>query len=92
MARTIPDRAVLHSPSGGSMNPTPREALRIFWSLDGNVKKQSDLLHQFIMMSQGGQGPFIPGGYPRVRVRQYYYPDWSNEDFQWVIDQINRAP
>jgi len=74
------------------MTITPQRALKIFWDLKDNVKKQADLLHQFAMMSQGGDGPHIPGGYPRVRVRQYYYPTWSNEDFQWVIDQIEQGP
>lgn len=87
LERVNPDRAVLASPSGGSMRPTPQEALRIFWSL--GIKKQADILHQFAMMSRGGNGPWIVGGYPRIRVRQHYYPDWSDEDFQWVIDQIN---
>lgn len=87
LGRVNPDRAVLASPSGDSMNLTPQKALKIFWTL--SIKKQADLLHQFAMMAQGGHGPWIPGGYPRIRVREYYYSDWSNEDFQWVIDQVD---
>ena len=90
LERTNPGHTVVHSPSGGSMNLTPRNALKIFWTL--SIKKQADLLHEFAMMAQGSDGHWIPGGYPRMKIRQYYYPDWSNNDFQWVIDQINASP
>ena len=81
--------SVLASLTGDQMNLTPQKALKIFWTL--SIKKQADLLHQFAMMAQGGHGPWIPGGYPRVRVREYYYSDWSNEDFQWVIDRVDQG-
>ena len=83
-----PGVSVLHSPSGNKMRPTPKEALRIYKTLEGNPKKQADLLHQFCMMSSGSDGPYVPGTHSRLRVRQHYYPTWTNEDFSWVIERI----
>ena len=65
---------------------TREQSVRIWRSL--SVRKRADMLHQFTMMASGSRGPWVPGSNSRLRVRDHYYGDWSNDDFKWVVSQI----
>lgn len=64
------------------------KAIKIFKDLQSSPRKWMDLLGQFEAMSKGSQGPWLAGGYPRIRIREYYYPDWDDGDFAWVLSHV----
>lgn len=70
------------------MRVTRERAVKIFKDLESNPKKWMDMLGQFEAMSKGSRGPWLVGGYPRVRIREHYYPDWTDKDFAWVLDHV----
>ena len=64
-------------------------AVSIFEELKATKpKKWADMVGQFRSMASGSSGPWLIGGYPRVRVRQHYYGSWSDDDFAWVLSQV----
>ena len=87
LGRDAHARSGLDSTTDGQMKPTPQEAVKIWKSL--KPKKREDMRYQWVTMSSGSNGPFVPGTHSGIRVRQHYYPTWTNEDFKWVVSQID---
>ena len=70
------------------MRITRDRALRVFRLLEDIPRKYADLKGQFEEMALGGPGPYLPGSRGRLRARAHYYPDWSDEDFAWVLERL----
>ena len=62
------------------------KAFRVWQGL--KPKKRADMLWQFRAMSSGSNGPYLPGSYSRKRIREHYYPDWHDDDFQKLVQKI----
>jgi hypothetical protein len=70
------------------MNITREKALSIIRSLEDKPRAYADIIEQFTNMANGSKGPFVPGSYNRVRVRDHYYSGWTDKDFKWVLKKV----
>jgi len=73
------------------MHITPKRAVRIYHNMSNNPRKQADLLHQWEAMAKGGLGPYVSGTHSKLRVRNHYYPKWTDDDFTWVLKQVTMS-
>ena len=69
-----------------------KRAIRNLFSLKkSHPRLFNDLLKEFKNMSAGGPGAPHRVGYNWSTVREYYYKDWTDEDFEEVLNHFENS-